>query len=85
MPPSVGCGYPRPAMKRTRTYNLLFCLLATISLLVIDTVAVAQSSGPRTPSASGSSPLLGYIIAVVLGALLVVVTMIPSKRHTEDI
>ena len=54
-------------------------------LLAMNAVVVAQSSGPRTPNSSGSSPLLGYIIAVALGVILVVVTMIPSKRHTEDI
>ncbi|MEE2681297.1 MAG: hypothetical protein VX641_02885 [Planctomycetota bacterium] len=72
-------------MKRTRIQNLFFCLFAATCLMVMNAVVVAQSSGPRTPNSSGSSPLLGYIIAVVLGVLLVVVTMIPSKRHTEDV
>ena len=59
----------------------------TSAILAACTVvpAAAQSSGPMTPSASGTSPLLGYIIAAVLGVLLVVITMIPSKRHTEDL
>ena len=72
-------------MMSTRIHNVLFCLFATTCLLLMDGIALAQRSGPRTPNASGSSPLLGYIIAVVLGVLLVIITMIPSKRHTEDI
>ena len=72
-------------MKRTRIHTVLFSLFAMTCLMAVNAVAVAQSSGPRTPNASGSSPLLGYIIAVALGVLLVVITMIPSKRHTEDI
>ena len=72
-------------MKRTRIRNVLFSLFAATCLLAMNGVVIAQSSGPRTPNASGSSPLLGYIIAVALGVILVVVTMIPSTRHTEDI
>ena len=62
-------------------------LLTTLFLLVITfsaEIAMAQNEGPRTPTASGTSPLLGILIAMALGVVLVVVSMIPSKRYTED-
>lgn len=85
LPRHAGCGYPPDVMNRKRIQTVLFSLFAMTCMLVVNNAAVAQSSGPRTPNASGSSPLLGYIIAVALGVILVVITMIPSKRHTEDL
>ena len=61
--------------------------LTTLALLVITfsaEIAMAQDEGPRTPTASGTSPLMGILIAMALGVVLVVVSMIPSKRYTED-
>lgn len=55
-------------------------------LLVLTSSALAQGqSGPPTPTAEGSSPLIGYLLAVVLVVLLVVVSIIPSKRNFEDL
>ena len=61
--------------------------LTTLALLLITfsaEIAMAQAEGPRTPTASGTSPLMGILIAMALGVVLVVVSMIPSKRYTED-
>lgn len=61
--------------------------LTTLALLLITfsaEIAMAQDEGPRTPTASGTSPLMGILIAMALGVVLVVVSMIPSKRYTED-
>ena len=58
----------------------LFVLVASSEVF-----AKQESSGPPSPSVDGTSPLLGYLIAVVLLVLLVVVSIIPSKRHFEDI
>lgn len=58
----------------------LFVLLASSEVF-----AKQEPSGPPSPSVDGTSPLLGYLIAVVLLVLLVVVSIIPSKRHFEDI
>jgi hypothetical protein len=44
-----------------------------------------QDAGPPSPTSEGTSPLIGYLLAVVLLVLLVVVSIIPSKRHFEDI
>ena len=84
LPHEAASDYPRRTMK---TFTKPARSAMTSAILAACTVvpAAAQSSGPMTPSASGTSPLLGYIIAAVLGVLLVVITMIPSKRHTEDL
>jgi hypothetical protein len=69
------------------TKDRYHALLTTLSLLVITfsaEIVMAQDEGPRTPTASGTSPLLGILIAMALGVVLVVVSMIPSKRYTED-
>ena len=58
---------------------LLFVLLANTSAFAL------QQSGPPTPKVDGTSPIWGYLIAVVLMILLLVVSIIPSKRHFEDI
>ena len=63
-----------------------FSLVLPILILLMESPAVAQGqAGPPTPTAEGTSPLLGYLIAVVLVVILVVVSIIPSKRHVEDI
>ena len=61
-------------------------LVLSILFLVVESPAFAQgASGPPTPTAAGTSPLIGYLIAVVLLVLLVVVSIIPSKRNFEDL
>ena len=61
-------------------------MITTLLVLACSCQAVAQGqAGPETPDVDGSSPLIGYMIAVVLMVLLVVVSIIPSKRHVEDI
>ena len=47
--------------------------------------ALAQASGPQTPSAAGQNPLIGFLLAVALGILVIVVSIIPSKRQSEDV
>ncbi|MCH2143749.1 MAG: hypothetical protein MK082_01245 [Phycisphaerales bacterium] len=61
-------------------------VLVALLMLGFSCQVLAQGqSGPETPSVDGTSPLIGYLIAVVLMVLLVVVSIIPSKRHFEDI
>jgi hypothetical protein len=64
----------------------IFSLVLPTLILLVESTALAQGqSGPPTPTAEGTSPLLGYMIAVVLVVLLVVVSIIPSKRNFDDI
>ena len=72
-------------MNRSMNRVFLAAMTGLTAILATGTEAIAQSTGPMTPRVDGTSPLLGYIIAAVLGVLLVVITMIPSKRHTEDL
>lgn len=65
-------------------YNALLTTLFLLVMTFSAEIAMAQNEGPRTPTASGTSPLLGILIAMGLGVVLVVVSMIPSKRYTED-
>ena len=67
----------------TKTVGSCPWIIAPLLVLLTSGSALAQS-GPATPKVDGTSPLLGYIIAVILIVLLVVVSIIPSKRHVED-
>lgn len=69
---------PNKINERVTTAGLMAALFTCAPLF-------AQSEGPATPAVDGTSPLIGYLIAVVLSVLLVVVSIIPSKRHVEDI
>lgn len=61
-------------------------LVLPILLLLVESPVLAQGqAGPPTPTAEGTSPLLGYMIAVVLVVILIVVSIIPSKRNFDDI
>jgi hypothetical protein len=60
-------------------------LVLLVMLGAVNQLQAQEMSGPETPTIEGTSPLLGYLIAVVLMVLLVVVSIIPSKRHVEDI
>lgn len=69
--------------------RLAACSRVSVGLLMFfATCQVAfaqQDAGPPSPTSEGTSPLIGYLLAVVLLVLLVVVSIIPSKRHFEDI
>ena len=55
-------------------------------MLITSSEVFAQApQGPPSPSVDGTSPLLGYLIAIVLLILAVLVSILPSKRHFEDI
>ena len=72
-------------MKNPTRINRIVPASAFTALLVTCGQTLAQSTGPATPTVEGTSPLIGYLIAVVLSVLLVVVSIIPSKRHVEDV
>lgn len=66
--------------------SLLYPFVSLLVLLATNEVFAKQGqTGPPSPSIDGTSPLLGYLIAIVLLILLVVVSIIPSKRHVEDV
>ena len=66
-----------------RASSLSITLL--LMLLVSSDVFAQAPQGPPSPNVDGTSPLLGYLIAIVLLILVVVVSILPSKRHFEDI
>ena len=66
--------------------SLVLPLVSLLALFASSEVFAKQApTGPPSPSVDGTSPLLGYLIAVVLLVLLVFVSIIPSKRHFEDL
>ena len=79
--------YPRPPMNHlNKMTGAISSLVLSILVLLVESPVLAQgSSGPPTPTAGGTSPLIGYLLAVVLIVLLVVVSIIPSKRNFEDL
>lgn len=77
--------YPRRAMKNSTRTNRIMTATAIGALLITCGQSLAQTTGPATPSVEGTSPLFGYFIAIALSVLLVVVSIIPSKRHVEDL
>jgi len=76
--------YPRSTMMTPDRYKAFVMTVFLLVMTFSTEIAMAQNEGPRTPTASGTSPLLGILIAMALGVVLVVVSMIPSKRYTED-
>ena len=55
----------------TKTVGSCIGILASLLMLVAYSPVYAQS-GPATPQVEGTSPLVGYILAVILVVLLVV-------------
>ena len=60
-------------------------IVVLATMLVTCTDVLAQNAGPATPSAAGQNPLLGFILAVILSVLVIVVSIMPSKRQSEDV
>ena len=68
---------------RRITNTIMIAILA--SPLAATATAFAQHA-PRAPNiGKGNSPLLGYLIAGVFAAILVALTLFPSKRQSEDL
>jgi hypothetical protein len=68
---------------RRITNTIMIAILA--SPLAATATAFAQNA-PRDPNiGKGNSPLLGYLIAGVFAAILVALTLFPSKRQSEDL
>lgn len=65
--------------------SMSFLLAAFLPLIASSEVFAQAATGPPSPSVDGTSPLLGYLIAIVLLILVVVVSILPSRRHFEDI
>ena len=68
---------------RRLTNTILIAILA--SPLAAPTTAVAQNV-PRDPNiGQKESVWIGYLIAGVFAAILVALTLFPSKRQSEDL
>jgi hypothetical protein len=67
-----------------RHFHRLLALALTSPLLAPAT-ALAQNA-PRDPQIGQRSPIwLGYLVAAVFGAILILLTLLPSKRQHEDL
>jgi heme A synthase len=59
--------------------------LALTSPLLAPATALAQNA-PRDPQIGQRSPVwLGYLVAAVFGGILIVLTLLPSKRQHDDL
>jgi crotonobetainyl-CoA:carnitine CoA-transferase CaiB-like acyl-CoA transferase len=68
---------------RRHFHHLLSLVIS--SPLWAPATAMAQNV-PRDPQISQRSPIwLGYLVAGVFGAILIVLTLLPSKRQHEDL
>jgi hypothetical protein len=67
--------------------NVHRIITATTAVLLPAVVAFAQAvpPPPNIPSTQRSAVWLGYIVAFLFVAILVIATLIPSKRSREDI
>ena len=67
--------------------NVHRIITATTAVLLPAAVAFAQAvpPPPNIPSTQRSAVWLGYIVAFVFVAILVIATLLPSKRSREDI
>jgi len=75
-------GYRAIPMKRVQ--NLI---VTTAAVLLPAAVACAQAvpDPPNIPTGQRSPVWLGYLVAFVFIAILVIATLLPSKRSREDI
>ena len=61
-------------------------IAATTAVLLPVVVAFAQAPPqPNIPTGQRSPVWLGYIVAFIFIAILVIATLLPSKRSREDI
>lgn len=75
----------RYAVKLMKRIQHLFAVIG--ALLLPAAVAFAQAAPPQPNIPSGQrSPLwLGYLVAFVFAAILIIATLMPSKRSREDV
>ena len=58
---------------------------ALLAFAATSSTAHAQFAPPQ-PSVQGSySPILGYVVLVVLGGIVVAISLYPSKRSHQDV
>ncbi len=71
-----------PTMRRLHRTTLLALRAAAV---LAPAIAMAQSSAPPAPTLSRSlAPWVGYIVMVLLLALVMGVSLMPSKRGHQD-
>jgi len=68
-------------VKMSRTLNRVVVLSA---MLALASVASAQTVRPPNPTSTDKPPLLTYLMAVVVGGLVIGGNLIPSKRGHQD-
>ncbi len=68
-----------------RTFSRVTSALAYALLLVAPIVAHAQVTAPPQPTLNRSpAAWIGYMIMIVLLAMVIVVSLLPSKRGHQD-
>lgn len=67
--------------------RIQFIITSILAVLIPAAIAVAQAAPPQPNIQSGQrTPIwLGYLVAFIFAALLVLATLLPSKRAREDI
>lgn len=64
----------------------LFRTISALAPLALATIASAQAEKPPEPTFTPqTSPIVGYLVAAVLFGIIVVVSLMPSKRSHTDI
>lgn len=66
---------------KSRTLSRVVVLSA---MLALASVATAQTVRPPNPTSTDKPPLLTYLMAVVVGGLVIGGNLIPSKRGHQD-
>ena len=91
LPPAAKPIYPDGDMPMrtplsTRVSGLALTLLVAVTPLLLPVLAMAQDDGaPPEPTLRRTAPLwLGYLVMFLLVAVVVVVSLIPSKRSHQD-
>ena len=85
--PGPGLEFPGPILYHApvKTRRSIARLAALAVVMACSGVASAQSSArPPIPSATDKPPLFTYLMAVVVGVIVVGGNLIPSKRGHQD-
>jgi tellurite resistance protein TehA-like permease len=60
--------------------------LAPLAALAVTSAALAQATGPRQPKVDAvPSPVIGYGIFLVFAAIVLAISLYPSKRAHSDL
>ncbi len=60
-------------------------LCAAASIAVATTPLLAQNAPPQPSKDGAYSPVVGYLVLLLLGGIVIAISLYPSKRSHQDV